>query len=280
MRSYVFSTVFVGVLALQPAHSAFDEISSVANHCLDNKNSIKLSQDRTVLCFDGEIRPDRDTSAFDQLKQDGFFVVRSPGGYGLTAMKLANTLREKNATIVIYDYCLSACANYFLIASSKTYVLKNAIVAWHGGPRKIDCSPSGLEHLRKYFAENLERLRTEYKERYPQGPESVLSPEWICEENELLSLFFRQRGIDDRHIYGPQTPYTKKFVNVAVKQVINKRSAFWMWNPRNYGDYFKSLITFEAYPDSQDEVDEILTRSGFGSGRVFYDPPRFHDPPR
>lgn len=279
MRSYVFGTVFMGALALQSAHSASDEISSVANHCLDNKNSIKLSQDRTVLCFDGKIRPDRDISAFHELKQDGFFVVRSTGGHGLTAMKLANILREKNATVIVYEYCLSGCANYFLIASSKTYVRKSTVVAWHGGPQKIECSPDNLKHLRKYFAENMDLFRKEFKRQYPDDPESVLSAEWLCEESELSQRFFRERGIGDRHIYQPQTPYTKKFVDVAIKQVANKRRAFWMWNPRNYGDYFKSLIAFEAYPDSQDEVDEILARSGLGWVRVFYDPPRFHDPP-
>src|SRR5262245_61573505 len=52
-----------------------------------------------------------------------------------------------------------------------------------------------------------------------------------------------------------------------------KDKAFWMWNPQNYGDYFKSRITFESYPISQDEVDEILRRFRLGA-RVIYDPPR------
>jgi hypothetical protein len=47
-------------------------------------------------------------------------------------MEIANILREKDALIVLYDYCLSACANYILIASGQAYVVKDTIVAWHG----------------------------------------------------------------------------------------------------------------------------------------------------
>ncbi len=48
-------------------------------------------------------------------------------------MELSDILREKNATVVIRDYCLSACANYVFVATDRTYVLKNSIVAWRPG---------------------------------------------------------------------------------------------------------------------------------------------------
>src|SRR5207247_5555530 len=35
------------------------------------------------------------------------------------------------ATVVIYDYCLSACASYFFTASKRTHVLGTALVAFH-----------------------------------------------------------------------------------------------------------------------------------------------------
>jgi hypothetical protein len=279
MRSYVFAIAVAGTLTLEPAHAAFDEVSSVARYCLNYKLSIKLSEDQTILCFDGPIFPDRDTSAVHDLKQDGFFVVRSMGGFALTAMKLANTLRERNATVIIYDCCLSACANYFLIASHKTYVMKNTVVAWHGGPQKFNCTREYIERVKKQNAEYLEEMRKYYKQYYPGVPDSMLSTEALCEASELSMQFFKKRGIDDRHTYEPPTPHTRKFASLAVKQVVNKRSAFWMWNPRNYGDYFKSVIVFESYPASQDEVEDILTRSGLGLARVFYDPPKFHEPP-
>ena len=135
-------------------------------------------------------------------------------------------------------------------------------MAWHGGPRKTSCGPGDLDRLRKYYRDAPALL-----------PGGNIPPEVACQTGELLQAFFKQRGIDDRHMYAPQTPYTKKMVDMVVREAADKRKAFWMWNPQNYGDYFKSRITFESYPTSQDDVDEILRRFRLGA-RVIYDPPR------
>ncbi len=47
---------------------------------------------------------------------------------------------------------------------------------------------------------------------------------------------------------------------------------FWMWNPKNYNDYFKDRITFEDYPRDQFEVDDIITRNRIPVRRIIYDP--------
>jgi hypothetical protein len=44
----------------------------------------------------------------------------------------------------------------------------------------------------------------------------------------------------------------------------------WMWNPRFYKAVFKTKVTYEAYPESQAEVDEIAVRIGYRG--VLYDP--------
>ena len=49
-------------------------------------------------------------------------------------MALADILRDRHATVVVYDYCFSACANYLLIASDLTYVLKGSFVLRHNSP--------------------------------------------------------------------------------------------------------------------------------------------------
>jgi len=146
MLSYVFGIVLAGTTTHEAASFEFDKFSAAANYCSNYKNSIKLSEDRTILCFDGRITADRDVAAFSELKQNGFFVIRSPGGFAPVGIILSNILLEKNATVIVYDYCLSACANYFLIASSTTYVTKNTVVAWHGG------SPKNLLWNRRYRA--------------------------------------------------------------------------------------------------------------------------------
>lgn len=262
--SYLVGIACVLAVSLNAAQSGFDRVSSAVNYCLSYRNSVKISDDHTTLCFDGEIDADQVSAPFRQLKQNGFFVTRSPGGYDNVAINLSNILREKNATVIIYDYCLSACANYFLIASFKTYVLKNSIVAWHGGPPKVDCSAGSIEHVKKF-------LRDRRYLRDKDSGEAVPSAELLCQTSELLKAFFKEREIEDRHIYQPQTEFTKKMTHFATIEPANKRRVFWMWNPKNHGDYFKSRIIYESYPSSQDEVNQMSSRSQLGI-RVIYDP--------
>jgi hypothetical protein len=44
----------------------------------------------------------------------------------------------------------------------------------------------------------------------------------------------------------------------------------WMWNPRYYKNTLTAKIVYEAYPESQAEVDELVAR--FRLRRVIYDP--------
>jgi len=84
-----------------------------------------------VLCFDGMIARDLDVSRANGLMQDGLFVVRSSGGNAAPAIELSNLVRDRHATVVIYDHCFSACAVFFFVASYQTYVLKCGLVVWH-----------------------------------------------------------------------------------------------------------------------------------------------------
>jgi hypothetical protein len=92
---------------------------------------IALSDDKRILCFDGWISRGENLSPAERLEENGLFVVRSYGGSVAAAMTLANLLRDRRATVVVYDYCISACASYLFIASAQTYVMKDSLVAWH-----------------------------------------------------------------------------------------------------------------------------------------------------
>jgi hypothetical protein len=81
---------------------------------------LALSTDGQILCFDGPIARDMDVSLAKDLKQNGLFVVRSPGGYLGPAIELSDIVRDRQASVVVYDYCFSACAEFFLIASHQT----------------------------------------------------------------------------------------------------------------------------------------------------------------
>src|SRR5712691_5139699 len=105
--------VLAVTLDVKSARCEFDGPRHAVDYCRPYTGTIKLSDDGTILCFDGAITADRNTAAFHELKQNGFFVVRSPGGYAAIGIVLSEILLDKNATVIIYDYCLSGCANYF-----------------------------------------------------------------------------------------------------------------------------------------------------------------------
>ncbi len=112
--------------------TGFGVYARAVEYCRSNvKRPMALDLDKRVLCFDGVLSRELDVSLADGLQQNGLFVVRSPGGDILSAATLADLLRDRNATVVVYDYCLSACASYLLMASKEAFVLRRTIVAWH-----------------------------------------------------------------------------------------------------------------------------------------------------
>jgi hypothetical protein len=251
------------------AYSGWDDISSMVDRCRTATRAAVaregaktvLSEDRATLCFDGAILADEDIGVVDRLRQDGFFVVRSSGGHVGVAMRLSDKLREKNARVIVYDFCLSACANYVLVASHKTYVTTRAIVAWHGGPPAVSCDASFLTALRKRYRE---------LSRSPQQADADC--ETLRSSGQTSRKFFARRAIDERHTYAPQTADTKRYVDLLRSGRVNKRDVFWMWNPKNHRGHFGSIVEYESYPRSQDEVDALLAHWGWGSGVVVFDP--------
>ena len=258
--SIIFSAI---LLFSELARSEVSPTSAATNYCSNynvanpgNETRIQLSEDRRTICFDGVIKPDLDAATFERLADDGFFVVRSWGGYTEPAMAISDILLQRRAKVVIRDYCLSACANHFLIASYETYVMENAIIAWHGGHPRVSCDDVERAGLMSTTTES--RKRVDFWKAN-------------CHKTQAVNDFFSKRGIDGRFIYQPQTQYTKKIFDAALRGSGNRQTIFWMWNPQNHQSYFKSKIVYERYPQSQDEVDEIIGQHRLGI-RVFYDP--------
>ena len=81
MRSWLLA-IAVSILAFDAARCDFEAIAAVANQCWPSHQW--LSKDRTVLCFDGQIRADQDPKLFHELKQDGLKL--KPGGYRMQDM--------------------------------------------------------------------------------------------------------------------------------------------------------------------------------------------------
>jgi len=230
-------------------HAQENSVSNAVNYCRNYSGSIQLSDDKEILCFDSAILPNWDITPIRNLRDDGMFVIRSRGGSVKTAMEIANALQEKNALVIIYDYCLSACAGFIFIASAETFVTKNTVVAWHA-----PCVRAPIGSIKEYsFAEKEKR----------------------CGAMIPASEFFSKRAIDknqrvEQFVYSPQSSYTNKMVRIAYDGALLYQDVFWMWNPRYYKNYFKAKITYESYPESQSEVDEIASK--FRLPNVIYDP--------
>ncbi|MGB9368961.1 MAG: hypothetical protein WCE79_23395, partial [Xanthobacteraceae bacterium] len=157
----------------------------------------------------------------------------------------------------------SGCANFFFVASAETFVMKGTIVAWHGAGTRVRCTRDTIEFVGKETRE--------LPNRHP-----VLRD--LCVAMRQWDRFFRLRGTDDSHTYEPQPADIRKLFDAAKERGESGKSIAWMWHPRNYGNYFKIPITYESYPASQEEVDQILSKLGLRA-RIIYDPPMSPEPP-
>jgi len=219
-----------------------------------------LDLDKRVLCFDGQIFPDLDISLANRLEDGGLAVVRSFGGDPLSAIRLAEVLRERYATVVVYDYCLSACASFLLVASTKAFVLKNTLVAWH--------SPVGghlCPLLQQAKDEGPRRLE---KNTCPDAPAEYRSAYEYA--SELNKWFYETRAIAPTFENPPQSIIVRRILqNKFGERGEYPPNLMWTWNPRYYASQIKTKIVYEAYPQSQDEVD-VLAK--WLQVRVIYDP--------
>jgi hypothetical protein len=229
------------------------------DYCRGNvSRPMALSPDGQVLCFDGLVTDDLDVSAARGLKEHGLFVVRSLGGSSSTALALAKIVGENHATLIVHDHCFSACAVFFLIASDQSYVLKGALVAWHHLQERPGIS------LCTFVVEPYDgKAKKVQRGRCQPGGEAGAN---IWPE---MAQFFKDRAIDP---FDP--PPDSLYVRRIIRNLYAETGVFpniaWTIHPRYYSILFKTKIFYEAYPESQEEVDIMAARTG--TGRVIYDP--------
>lgn len=221
---------------------------------------LALSQDGQILCFDGDIAHDLNILPARGLKAGGLFVVRGARGNSDIAMAISNFLLHRRATVVVYDYCLSTCAMFFLIASNQTYVLKGALVAW-----SYFESP-GVDIPFCTFVTEPDRGQPEKLQRGPcwsGGQRSArLWPE--------LARFFWERTADPWLDPPPDSVFVRRILKNYYAETGVFHNIAWTLNPRYYPKLFKTKIVYEAYPQSQEEVDGMAAR--IRAGKVIYDP--------
>jgi len=189
----------------------------------------------------------------------------APGGYPAPSIELSDLIRDRHATVVVYDYCLSACALFFLIASYQTYVLKGALVAWHY-PQSTAESP---------LCTSVTVPRDGGPKKLQRGPcrEATFGDQ--AAYGLTLPGFFKDRTIDQSFDAPPDSPYVRRIVRNLYAETGVYHDVMWTLHPRSYPKMFTAKIFYEAYPESQTELDEMLERTGANLGlhmRVIYDP--------
>lgn len=224
------------------------------------KRPMALDLDKRVLCFDGQIFSGQNISLASGLEEDGLFVVRSPGGDILTAIALANLLRDRRATVVVYDYCLSACASYLLMASKKTFVLRDTLVAWH-----YTADPFWCPSLVVPRDDGPKRLE---KSPCPDAPAEIQDGDKY--RRYLNYKFYGERAVDPLFDDPPESVTIRKILKGMFEDTGRYPDVLWTWNPRYYASTLKTKIVYEAYPSSQAEVDAMVSKLPLS--RVIYDP--------
>jgi hypothetical protein len=242
----------------------FGFYARAADYCRgDVPRPMALSADKKIFCFDGPLERNLDFSVIKGFPEGGLFVVRSEGGYPSVTRPLADYLQSQRATVVVYDYCLSACALYLLLASEQTIVLRNSLVAWHytddarycpdwieahdGGPKRFQKVPC-RDSSRDFENDDVAFGHADYR-------------------------FFKSRLVDREFSMPPESVLVRE----RLRKLIDGSATCpielaWMWHPRYFAATFKTKVEFEKYPADQQEVDALALKLRLLFGLVMYDP--------
>jgi len=225
---------------------------------------IALRDDNRVLCFDGTIDSPIDPSIVNRLAQGGLFVVRNAGGDARATIRLADTLRRKQATVIINEYCLANCANYLFLASLTTFVPKDALVAWSYAGKRGECAATSP--TREHGAP-----RFDIAPRFNSG-----SCPGDFDERRNGAIDQLKRKFYEGRAFSFEMPPQSVAVQRMLKGRFDATGAlpplYWTWNPRFYASAITTKVFYESYPRSQDEVDALAARIGLRARLVIYDP--------
>jgi len=246
-------------LAAQDGKPDPDAYHRAVDYCRgDVPQPTAISPDPTIVCFSGPLGVDVDASVVSQIVENGLFVVRGYGGKPDSAMSVSDLLRSRNATVVVFDVCASACANYYFVASARTYVVKDTIVQCQHFLEKCHVT---FRELRDSSVPKLWRAQC------PKGEEWPLA---YAADYPVALRFYQDRVIDPFFLPLPDTEYVRKRLKSLYDQTGRFPGIGWTLSPASLKRIFKADIIYETYPRSQEEATALANR--FGVRDVIYDP--------
>jgi hypothetical protein len=240
----------------------FGVYARAVEFCRSNvERPMALDLDKRIVCFDGEISPQLDFSVASALGTNGLFVVRSRGGFAPPAIALANMMRDRRATVVVYDFCFSACASFLLIASDEAFVMKDTLVAWH-----LSSWPPLCPSLRVAKDDGPKRLeKVACYDTSPEDRRVYKATQFQIED------FYSARVVDPMFEHPPESFRVRQVLKRMFDETGTYPDILWTWNPKYYANALKTKIIYEAYPGSQDELDALASKLHV-STRILYDP--------
>jgi hypothetical protein len=247
-------------LAAQNAKPNPEDYHRAVEYCRgDVPQPTVISLDRKIVCFSAPSGLDVDVSTVSKIADNGLFVLRGYGGKRDTAMSVSDLLRSRNATVVVFDMCVLHCADYYFVASARTYVVKDTIVVWQNF--LSDCQVTFRE---PHDSSVPKLLRAEC----PNGKEWRLA---FASDAPVVGRFYQDWVVDRSH-FEPlsDSEYVRKRLKRLYDQTGRLPETGWMLSPTSLKRLFKADITYEAYPQSQEEATELANK--FGARDVIYDP--------
>lgn len=121
---------------------------AMVDRCHNEKyQGVTYIEQGNILCLNGNIEWGGDYwSEGNKLKSIKKFhikkhvhlVVTSYGGELTNSIMISRYLRKYDYSVIVSEFCLSACAQFIFIGSNKRIVSEGGVVAFHGGPFSQD----------------------------------------------------------------------------------------------------------------------------------------------
>lgn len=125
--------VFLSFYSIAQCDRAFE----IANIC-QSAEGVSLDKASNTVCFNGDI--DKDTANLVKnlpidRKRPLQLVANSDGGIVNPSIDIAEFLGEYD--IYVTQHCISACSQFLFMQANNKYVIRDGVIAIHGGPIPI-----------------------------------------------------------------------------------------------------------------------------------------------
>lgn len=168
MALFVFTTAILLQSMPDPAPNMHDlrseaeEGITICRDALEDGNGIMVIDQ--VLCLSGHTNATLwedyqhvSGKAFDTA------IVRSAGGDANVALDIAEDWLDRGLMrVIVWDYCMSSCANWLFLAAEEKIQSGDNVVTWHGGPPRPDALTEAQRPYQASLARTYERSEAFY----------------------------------------------------------------------------------------------------------------------